>query len=778
MLGRKAARDLRRVWPQFTALVVMVVLGVTVLAGVYGSYANLTDAIDEAYEDQRFHDALLGFHPRPRADAEHLRDLDGVREADLRLVVEAPVSFPAGQPPVLATLVGVPDDGNPTIDQLRVRDGAFAQPGRDEIMLEAGFAAHHGLGPGAQATVVGSGGPENVTVAGIVASPEYLWPAKNIVEHMPDVLRRWGVVYVPESDLGRLVGLEGHVNQAVFLVDEEVGPDRFVQAASAAVGTQNVTVAGTRDSQASNWVLTLLVDSLAQIAFILPLLFLTIVGLSAYVVLTRFVYSERTTIGLLRALGYSPAAVFFHYAAYAPVVAVVGSVIGFAAGYALSFYVTDVFAGFANLQHVPIRIHWELLAIGGALALGFALAASYVPVRQAARLQPAEAMRPPAPASRPGRVLGRWVRLPGRFGGETAMALRDLARNPRRTLSTMIGLALAVSVLMVPQGLLDSVDDATEDALEEAIAYDHIMVLERPVPEAEVRALEDIEGVARAEPVIRVTRTLIERGDFIDFVVMGIPKDAQLIRLYDPEGRLRHVEDDGVFLSRVFERKGYEVGQSVPVEGQDLPVLGFVKGYGTTGYVSLATMQKLTGQPEQATWVLLSQSPGTPAELPSEVHERLPVATSQDREQIRADWDAMMDLFTGFTAILLVFAAAIALAIVFNTVTINVLENARDYATLRTQGMGTASVARIVTTGTLALTVPAFAVGLVLGRYLTDYFVSIYSSDLFVMETHITAVTYVLSAAVALAVALAAEVPSVRWIARMDLARWVRERGT
>lgn len=773
LLFRKARRDLGRSRWSFVALTVMVVLGAASFTAIYGGYANLQDAIDRTYDEQVFHDALIEVSPRSASGFSSLTGLEGVASWEARLVVELPVTFAGDRAPVMARVISLPASGPPAINQLRYREGAPPAPGEPAVVVEAAFADHHGLRIGDPVEVRLPAGPQLFEVTGIAVSPEYLWPARTAQEHMPDVLRRWGVLWMGEDQLGRMLNQEGVANQVVIRTAEGTvdGPNEVIRA----IGPAEIVRVETRESQASNVALGLLINALNQIAFVLPLLFLAIVGLSTYVVLARLVHQQRANIGLLRALGYSPASVLVHYLSYAPLVAAAGSVIGFVAGYGLSFFVTRLFASYASLAEVGVVWRWDLLGLSIAVSLVFAAFASVLPARHAARLRPAEAMRPPAPPAG-GRspleyLLPRGTILPA----SVRMGLRNVGRNPRRAALTILGIGLAVSILVIPQGVINSLNNVVEVAVVRVQRADEVLVFRGPVPTGRIEAAAAVEGVDRLEPTVQLQGNLARAGETYDASIVGLAPTSELVVLYDRADREMAVTIGGIILSRVFERYGFQVGDDVTLYGEVVPIAGFTNASGTTGFVTLETAQRWAGTPGAANMAFLKRSSGASAD---EVHARLdlPIAASQSIPEAVQDTRDMLRLYYGMVYLILVFGLAIATAIVFNTVTINFLEEVRDFATLRTLGAPTASIVNQTTTETLFVAIPGALLGLGLGAVLTSYFVGVFNSDLFALDTSVRPVTYVVAFFLGTAAALLAQLPSIRQVLRLDLTKSGRER--
>ncbi len=771
LLLRKARRDIARSKGTFLALTLMVSLGTMAMTGTYGAYANLQDEIARTDRELRFHDGLIAFEARPELDV--MAAVEGiVTDSDARLVVELPVTFPGGRSPIVARLISVPDAGPPTIDGLRLKAGSAAANGK--VVAEAGFAAHHELDVGSTAVIHAPTGNITTTVSGIATSAEYLWPSRNVVEHMPDVLRRWGVLYVQESVLQNWTASPGQVNQVVFRA--EGNPLPLLDSLQQRLGEGSVQRIETKDNQASTANLNLLVGALGSIAWVLPVLFLVIVGLSTYVLLSRLVHLQRANIGLLRAMGYPPRRILLHYLAYGPLISLLGTLVGFALGFGLSFFVTDMFSSYTSLTDVPVLLRPRLVAIGLTLSLAFTTAAAILPALQASRLSPATAMRPPAPAA--SRTKGHpakdgssaWLPMGIRLGW------RNIARTPRRAILTLLGVALAVSVVLAPPALIDSLDAAIEENVSRLQRADAVVVFAAPIPVTDIGSAQGSPGISLIEPVLQIPTSLRLEDSVIDMTIVGLHGDQAAIRLQAADAGRRQVSEHGILLSRVFERRGVSIGDAIDILGSQVTVLGFVNAVGPTGFIELGAAQELAGLEDVAnqayvTWSATGEEAGR-----ADLEGALPVAAVQAVDQSERDAKEMLRVYYGFVWVLVAFGAVIAAAIVFNTMAINVLEESQQYATLRTLGHPMTSISQVVLTETLVVTLPGIVVGLGLGVLLARYLAMVFTSDLFVLDLSIADSTYWMAMAGGLAPALVAAWPNLRAIARIDLGRAVRER--
>jgi putative ABC transport system permease protein len=142
----------------------------------------------------------------------------------------------------------------------------------------------------------------------------------------------------------------------------------------------------------------------------------------------------------------------------------------------------------------------------------------------------------------------------------------------------------------------------------------------------------------------------------------------------------------------------------------------------------------------------------------------------QIKEEIRDDWREMMSLYNVMAGVIVAFCMVMAGAIVFNTMTVNVLERERETATMRTLGAGRASVGLMLVAEGLIFSLLAILPGLALGTIAASYLIDTWSSEFFTMWFHMRTTTYVMIAAAIIVAALVSTIPSIWHSNRMNLA--------
>ena len=153
------------------------------------------------------------------------------------------------------------------------------------------------------------------------------------------------------------------------------------------------------------------------------------------------------------------------------------------------------------------------------------------------------------------------------------------------------------------------------------------------------------------------------------------------------------------------------------------------------------------------------------------------VATATDSRSLYNLVQQYLGFFYIFIGFMLLFGGMMALALIFNTVSVNLAERSTELASMRANGMSRQLIARLVTAENLILTAIGIVPGLFVGTWAAAWFIGTYSSDMFVYTLHMKPTTYVFSALAMFAVTGLSLLPGIRAVGRVDIARVVRERS-
>jgi putative ABC transport system permease protein len=297
----------------------------------------------------------------------------------------------------------------------------------------------------------------------------------------------------------------------------------------------------------------------------------------------------------------------------------------------------------------------------------------------------------------------------------------------------------------------------------------------------EMLAWEEVES---AEPILQVPVRLLRGDEGYSTTMIGLPMDSELYGLYSSSGEETHVGERGVLLGSALEGTlDTDVGDVItvvsPNDVRQVVVAGFVQQpMGSFAFASLDLAQELTGGGPVVSGVMLDLAPGRVDTIRERAYGLPGTASVELTSESNDRVVELMAFISNMMWIMLAFGALLALAIVFTTVTVNNLERRREIATMRTLGQGKGRIASMITVENLALGLIGVLPGLPLGYLLAVYLFRLFQTDAMTFYLMVAPTTYVWTSALVLAIMLLSQVPSIRHLNRLELARVIKEQST
>ncbi|MCH8900445.1 MAG: ABC transporter permease, partial [Acidobacteria bacterium] len=151
------------------------------------------------------------------------------------------------------------------------------------------------------------------------------------------------------------------------------------------------------------------------------------------------------------------------------------------------------------------------------------------------------------------------------------------------------------------------------------------------------------------------------------------------------------------------------------------------------------------------------------------------VVTVIDNRALATLINDFIGFFYVFVGVMLFFGGAMAFALIFNTISVNVAERSTEYATLRANGLSSRSIGALITGENVLLTAIGIAPGLIVGYIVSSWFMHSYTSDILQFDLEMRPSTLVLAGLAMILVALLSVIPGIRTVNRLDIASVVRE---
>jgi len=784
-LRTKLWRDTWRLRGPLAAIVLVMACGVAAMVMSISASRSLQRSLGLYYDQGRFAELFATLKRAPMHVAERVADLPFVAVAESRIVLDVTLDVPGVREPVIGRIISLPTNRAPALNRVYLRAGREPLPGRaGEVLVNEAFAEALGLAPGDEISAVINGGLERLRVTGMVLSPEFVYAIRPGA-FVPDD-RRFAVLWMNEDRLAEMVDMDGAFNDLLV----RLAPGTRVREARDAIDALTEPWGGRgahgRDQQTSHVYVSDELQQLGTMAVTTPSIFLTVSALLLNIVLGRLVRTQREQIGVLKAFGYSAWSIGRHYAMLASIVVVTGSMLGVGGGIALADVLLDLYRDFFRFPVEAGRFEpaAALIAVA-ASAMAAGLGAAVV-VRRAARLPPAVAMRPEAPADYRSTIVERlgvlrWLSAP------TRMIIRHIERQPVRAAVNVLGLTLAVAVLSLGSYIEDAVEFLMEFQFEKTQRYDLAVTFREPRSSGAIDELRALPGVLCAEAMRTVPVRLVHGGREKRDVLTGLEAEPRLSRALDEEGRPVRIPPSGLVLSQsLAERLDAAPGAIVTVEvleGQrpvlDMPVERIVATYvGTAAYLDIDALRRVMHEGSVVSGAYLTADPLLGSALFDRLkHTPIVSTVTVKRATIESFANTMAENLLLMRMFNVAFATVIAVGVVYNSARIALAERAHELATLRVLGLYRSEVAAIFFGELALLTLSAVPAGVAAGYGMCAFMTRMMTTETHRIPLVVDASTLAFSVVVVLIAAIVTAWRTRRLIDRLDLLAVLKAAG-
>jgi putative ABC transport system permease protein len=738
-LTKKLLRDLRHLKGQAVAIALVIAAGVAIFVLMDSTLVSLDLTQRTYYERYRFADVFASAKRAPLSLAGEIAAIPGVAQIETRVVADVILDVPGLVEPAVGRLVGIPAPRRAMLCDVFLRAGRYIEAGRpDEVLLSETFAQLHGLGPGSILPAILHGTRRNLRVVGLALSPEYVYNVRP-GEMMPDD-RRFGVLWMERRALAAAFDMEGGFNDVVLRLARGASAPEVIARLDRLLEPYGGRGAIPRSLQTSHWYLENELDQLRGTGRVIPVVFLAVAAFLLNVVLTRIVALERGQIASLKALGYSNAAVAAHYLSLSLLVAALGGLLGVAIGAWLGAGMTRLYTEFFHFPILEYRLAVKVAIEGVAIGLAAAGLGALGAVRNAARLPPAEALRPEPPARYQESLLERagvkrWLSQPAR------MIVRNLTRRPVRAALSILGISLGAAMMVVGTFSLDAINRIMDVQFGLAQRYDAMVTFLEPTSPRALHEVERLPGVTEAEGFRSVPVKLRFRHRSRQAAVLGLPAVPRLNRILDSETRPVALPPQGLVMSRTLaDILGVSRGDTVVLEVQEgtRPVLPIVVAdvvdeyIGTSVYAEIGALRRLMREGETLSGAFLAVNRDDEEELYRRVKSSPRVAgVLLKRAALESFQKTIAKNIAIIRTVNMLFAAVIAFGVVYNSARISLSERSRELATLRVIGFRRGEISYILLGELAALTALAIPAGLLLGYVMSAAILEMFQTELY-----------------------------------------------
>lgn len=799
-------RDLQRRWMQVLTIAFIIALGTGIYSGLISTSPWRQLSNDASYALLHMYDLRLSLTQGSYLDSTALltafrsvEHAEWIKAVEPRLILPTLVDASNDEQTIIipGRIIGTDIKGT----EAHVND-TYITAGRSLIaddasqptaVLEHKFASYYGLPAEGDIQLSGD---KTLHYVGTGLSPEYFIIFTEEGGMMAEA--NFAAVFVSLETAQALGNHADKINDVLFMLTADADPSllrRELEAAAQSVAHVGTAFMVPTDDQTYNM---LYEDIKQDETFWRWMAYLFIAGavFGAFNLATRLVESQRREIGIQMALGVPP----YRIAIRPLLVALQISILGVVFGLIIGLIVGNSFANLLQeMMPLPVfvmpfqaRTFLEAAALGVVLPL----LATLIPIVRAIGVEPVDAIKTGHLVAKGGGLAPIFAIRVWTGRVLTQMPVRNLLLAPRRTMLTVLGIAAAITLLVLIMGMLDSFDTTLEQARTELLQTNpQRMVVQLnffyPAGSSIISELSQPAVVSASDPSLQLGGYLINKGTTIETILEMVNMRSTLWRPSVMSGTYPGTQP-GVLIS---EKAAHDLG----VRPGDTITLRHPQRTGLLSYDWTETevqvsgihalplrfetymdieQAKLMGLGGLANALQVIPAPGmTQNETKQALFDQSSVASIQPVSALIRVFEDLIGEFVSIFSVMQAAAVILAVLIAYNSTSINLDERSREMATMFAYGVRIRTALRVAIVENLITSILGTVLGCVLGvAFLTVMLNRVFSEVL--RDIDMTIAVHPLTFGVALIVGVAAAVLTpvlnLRKLSRMDIPSTLR----
>lgn len=701
-INKKLFRDIMGLKWQIATLALLVACGISIFIASWSAYVSLRQARDLYYAENNFADLFSEIVRAPISLIAQIQNSSFIEIAEGRTVIDGLVDLYDQPEPALGRFIS----HSPLfqLNKIYLRQGRLPQPGSNtEILVHESFANAHRLRPGDELAIRIKGQKHKVHVTGIALSPEYIY-ALSPISPFPDD-RHFGVFWIDHQTLSRWADLEGSFNSLIAKKIPNVSTEQAKKFLDSVLNIYGGLGAYDRDNQISNMFVQDEIRQQRSMTYIAPGVFIFVASFILYTVLSRLIELHRNQIAALKSLGYTSKSLVYHYWKLVTVILIAGIAPAILMAQGIGQWYAKLYRDSFHFPQIDFSLSPEAVFLGMISATLPAWIFSGLALKKVFSMQPAEAMRPPSPAS---YSLSRWEAWSPFHPEDTLLLLilRNIILRPWRTFLSVLGISAATAILINGSFWSDMIDFVIQRQFYESSREDLEVRFLHPRRQEALQELQRLPGIIMIEGTRSAGVKLIFQNISKNTAILAVQNSEGLRRFLDSSGSAVLLKPNQALLSQYFQKRYHiQLGDTIFLEWIDkshpgfwITVGGFVEDVvGSSVYIQKEDLHRYLGESPHIDTVYIKADPAKTQELYIRLRDYPEVAAVSIKKMLLHSFTKTLSgMILTLTIILVIFAVCISGAVLFNMARINLSEKSWELASMRIMGFKESEVFRIL----------------------------------------------------------------------------------
>lgn len=688
-LFSKLIVDIKKSLGQYLAIIIISMIGVMLLSGMNVVHLSLSNTVEKYYNDSNLADITVNYNVGIDDDGiKKLSKIRDVKKIEGRLIMNAQSA--ENDSSFLLHTVSKDTD----INKVVLEKGELPQKD-NECILNTLYVNENNLSVGDTIKIKVNDKDYKLKITGTFMAAEYAYFVENAAESMIPDFKNYGLIYVSDSLIKDFVGAKIY-NQIVIDAEDDADCDVIIEQIKDNSDDYYFSQATLKVDQPSYSKLDSDIVSARTMAQIIPYIFFLVAAAIIFITVSRKVQSERTQIGIMKALGISKITIMLHYCSYAISSCLIGSVLGNVIG--LILLPSMQFKNYSTLYVIPeLKLYGyaKYVIISVIVVLVFGIGASYLSVRKTLKEVPAQCLRT-APPKKVHKILIEkipfvWNSLSHRG----KLIARNIFLNKKRVLLSSFGIIGCVGLLLCGLGLKEVTEQFIYSQFEEIQKYDAMAIVNTPQKWDDNSPYEN-KGIKTVDNVTSVP-IVIESANDYKTTLYVMDEDNESIQLFDTnKDKIKYPETGAIVPYKLSRDYGIKEGDTIKLTLESdfydyktvqMKVVGISELYISQDiYVSYKYMESLDVDLYAMGYYISFNNSQDSAKTIDYIKDKDITVALSVKKELREQFDVLYQSTKTTVYLLVIMAACLALTVIFNISSINIFERRRDIATLKVLG--------------------------------------------------------------------------------------------
>ena len=473
------------------------------------------------------------------------------------------------------------------------------------------------------------------------------------------------------------------------------------------------------------------IDSAGSLSFLANVFSIFLFSVSILVsltTLTRMVDENRTSIGTLKALGYSNRDIFKKYYIYGGVSTVIGTILGIIAGYLVIVpIIYNSYSRFFTLKEPYIVYNLHIIALAFLISILCILLAVFIPLRKNLKERSAYLLRPKAPSSGSRIFLENVSFIWKRLSFLRKVTFRNIFRYKVRMFMTIFGVMGCLTLMFIGFAIRFGVIDISNEQFKIINKID-VLATYNPYAEKEDidKSSKEIGSNSNVENFtkVNVQKATVEKNnevlDTAQLVTLDRNNYKDYITLMDNRSNIELPKDSIVINEKLAYLYNLSVGDNFKViineKEYTLKIGAINKNYfGNILYMDREYFSKVFDKTYYDNSFIIKMNNSDEVEkMASKLQDNPYVANVSDNSKIQENLDNFISGLDIIVVVMVLCSLALALVVLYNLINVNVSERQRELSTIKVLGFYPREVTIYVFREIFYLSI----IGIVIGNYI------------------------------------------------------------